>query len=465
MKTLVLVENNLEHDNRVKRHIATMLDLGHQVKVIGVALPNATPGYRREGMEMIFWPQPEITLQAARLRELAQRTMLTGFIFRAFPGALASLESHARLGPLSRRIQQKQIDCSWWAPFWDAVCKEGIEPLQEHRSLMAYVEYMLYWAEFTVPHEAECVYCNDLPSLLAGVAHKLRHGSRLIYDAHEIYYDIVPGAHSRSWKQTMAILENYLSWQADCVIGVSESHAALMRQTYTLVRKVLCVPNCFGMGQEVAPPPPRSPETPLRVYYHGASDAWRGLSKMVRGLALVPDVVLVLRCYPSEPLEEARRLAQTLGIAERVKILPLVPPERMIDAIRAEADVGIHACEPPTALNIKVGLSNKFIEYLMAGIPVITAPLEEQARIVRQYDAGYVLPDNSPEEIGRALLWMKANLGRVPEMGQRAYQAGLENFSWQPIRSTLTEAFTETQNDDLDRRHLATVDGRQLGAA
>jgi glycosyltransferase involved in cell wall biosynthesis len=468
MRTLVLIDNNLEQDNRVKRHIAAMLEWGQRVTVIADPLPSATPGMKHDRMQMIFWPQPEITLQGRHLRDLALRTKTLGFIFRAFPAALANLEHHARLGPMSRRIQQQQIACSRWDRFRGFVCREDLDPLTEHRSLMAYFEYMLNWAHFTVQREADLVYCNDLPSLLAGVAHKLCHGSRLIFDAHEIYYDMVPGALSRSFKESMAILESSLAWLADCVLGVSESHADWMRRTYDLARQVLCVPNCFGMGQAVDPPPERVPGTPLRIYYHGASDPYRGLTKLVRGLALVSDVDLVLRCPPSATLTEAREIAQTLGIASRVHFLPLVPPERMIEAIRAEGDVGIHACEPPTALNIKVGLTNKFIEYLMAGIPVITAPLEEQALIVRQYDIGYVLPDNTPEEIARSLTWAKANRDRLPALGQRAYRAGVERFSWPAIRRTLAEAFTESfthERQSIPPGHQPRLDGGKLAAA
>lgn len=467
-KTLVLIDNNLERDNRVKRHIAAMLDAGQRVTVVAEPLPSATPGMKRDGMEMVFWMQPETTLQPRHLKDLALRTKTLGFVFQAFPGLFADPESFEQLGAISRRIQQRQIACSWWDRFRDAICREDMDPLTEHRSLMQYFEYLLNWAHFTVRHDADIVYCNDLPTLLAGVAHKLCHGSRLIYDAHEIYYDMVPGALSRSWKQAMAILERSLSWVADCVIGVSDSHADWMRDTYSLVRKVLCVPNCFGMGQAVSPPATRAPASPLRIYYHGASDPYRGLTKLVRAVALVKDVVLVLRCPPSATLDEARRLALELAIGERVQFLPLVPPEQMIDAIRAEGDVGIHACEPPTALNIKVGLTNKFIEYLMAGIPVITAPLEEQARIVRDHDIGYVLPDNTPEQIARSLDWAKTNRPRLAEMGARAYRAGVARFSWSSIRQTLAEAFTECSIHDRKRNDPAAdagLDGKQLAAA
>jgi glycosyltransferase involved in cell wall biosynthesis len=441
MKTLVLIDNNLERDNRVKRHIGAMLDWGQRVTVLAEPLPSAARGMARDGMEMIFRAQPEIWLQARRLRELAFHTKTLGLVFRAFPGAFAEVASHERLGPMSRRIQQQQIACSWWDAFRACTCREDLDPLTEHRSLMAYFEYLLNWAYDVVQYDADVVYCNDLPTLLAGAAHKLCRGSRLIYDAHEIYYDMVPGALTRSWKQSMALLEMNLSWLADAIIGVSQSHADWMRQTYCLARRVLCVPNCFGMGQEVAPPSERRPATPLRIYYHGASDPYRGLTNLVRGVAQVDGVVLVLRCPESATLSQARELAQELGIAPRVQFLPLVPPEQMIDAIRAEADVGIHACDPPTALNIKVGLTNKFIEYLMAGIPVITAPLLEQARIVRNHDIGYVLADNTPQEIARSLEWAKSQRGQLPAMGQRAYRAGVENFSWAPIRATLAEAF------------------------
>lgn len=439
-KAIVLIDNNLEHDNRVKRHVTTLLNLGHEVTVIAAPIPSAVPGLAHDRLKVIFWPPPDYTAEPHIVRRLAQAAGVAGYVFQAFPAAFAAHANAPRLAPVSEQIQARQLGCSWWAPFRGHISKAGTNPDDDRRATLVYFEHMLSWACFTRRHEADLIYCNDLPSLLAGVAHKLRYKSRLVYDAHEIYYDMAPGAHSRLWKESMALLEMHLAGQADSVIGVSESHAEWMRRTYTLAPAVRCVPNVFGMGQEVGPPPPRAVQLPLRVYYHGASDQWRGLDNLTRAIALVPDAQLVLRCYPSPTLEGVKALAADLGVADRVKVLPLVKPDQMIEAIRAEADVGIHACEPPTALNIKVGLSNKFIEYLMAGIPIITAPLDEQARIVREYELGCVLPDNSPAEIARALRWMIDRRAEMPAMGARAYQAANRRFSWKTIRQTLETA-------------------------
>jgi glycosyltransferase involved in cell wall biosynthesis len=441
MHILVLAETNLETDTRMKRHLRALLEMGQQVTALLLSDSDSAAGLDAEGLRVLHWRCPEITLRADVVQPLAARLGLTQFLLQAFPGALAP-RAFAQLGKLCERIQAHQLDDARWQELHQSVCKEGVEPREDYEGLCRSFEVMLLWADFACQQPADCVYCVDLPTLLAGVAHKQKYGSRLLFDAHEIYCDMAPGAQTRLFKQAFALLEGQLARHADCVFGVSELHAEWMRHTYELpAERVRCVPNCFALGQTVGPPPLRRPANPLRLYYHGNGDPFRGLDTITRAVARVPGIHLVLRCPPSPTMEEVRQLAGDLGMMERFKVLPLVPPDQMIAAIRAEADVGIHiTLDRPLSLTLKVALTNKFIEYLVAGIPVLTAPLEEQARLVREHDIGFVLPGNSVEAVRCGLLWMLENRERLPEMGQRAHQVGAARFSWQNIRRTLVQA-------------------------
>jgi glycosyltransferase involved in cell wall biosynthesis len=442
MHTLVLAETNLETDTRMKRHIRALLELGQPVTACLLLEPTSAAGLEAEGLHVLPWQGQEITQRADVVQQLAARLGLSRFLVRAFPGALAPRAFFERLGPLSARIQECQLQDARWQELHQSVCKEVMDPREDYEALCRVFEVLLQWADFACQQPADCVYCVDLPTLPAGVAHKLKYGSRLIFDAHEIYCDMAPGLQSRLFKQAFALLEWQLVGLADCVLGVSESHVEWMRRTYDLpADKVRCVPNCFALGQTVAPPPPRTPGKPLRLYYHGNSDPFRGLDTITRAVATAPEIHLVLRCPPSPTLDEVQRLAGELGMADRLKVLPLVKPDQMIAAIRAEADVGIHiTLDRPLSLTLKVALTNKFIEYLAAGIPVLTAPLEEQARLVREHDIGYVLPGNSVEAVRCGLLWMLENRDRLSEMGLRAHQVGVAHFGWDSIRQTLIQA-------------------------
>lgn len=442
MKTLLLVENNLGRDTRMKRHVTALLELGHEVTVLASPYPDATPGMTADGLDIQMWRCPEITLHSASMRRLAREAGVIDYVFKAFPAALIAPRSYDLLEPLSRIAQRGQMASPRWDGFRAPVCKPDLPPQEDCKSLACFFEFMLHWAAEALRHPADLVYCVDLPTLLAGLAHKRKYGSTLVYDAHEVYYDMAPGMYTLLWKQGLALLELHLADAADWVIGVSESHASWMRRTYGLnPEKVLCVPNCFAMGEDVPPPPRRVPHTPLRIYYHGSSDPYRGLGAIARAVAAEPTTQLILRCPPSEAIDEVRQVAQSLQVQDRIKILPLVPPDQMIDAIRAEADVGIHVTvDMPLAVNLKVALTNKFIEYLLAGIPIITAPLEEQERIVREHDVGCVLADNSVDAIRAGLREMVRRRDELPTLQARAYAAGVKRFSWKSIRAVLTRA-------------------------
>jgi glycosyltransferase involved in cell wall biosynthesis len=80
---------------------------------------------------------------------------------------------------------------------------------------------------------------------------------------------------------------------------------------------------------------------------------------------------------------EIMRRAASLGIAERVRILPVVSREAMLDRT-AECDLGL-ALMPPAGADINestmAGASNKAFEYLACGVPLLVTNLDDWRRI------------------------------------------------------------------------------------
>src|SRR5689334_21386473 len=117
MKTLLLVENNLGRDTRMKRHITALLELGHEVTVLASPYPDATPGMTADGLDIRMWRCPEITLRSEATRRLARDAGVVDYVFKAFPAALVSPGSYDLLEPLSRRAQRRQMESPRWEGF------------------------------------------------------------------------------------------------------------------------------------------------------------------------------------------------------------------------------------------------------------------------------------------------------------------------------------------------------------
>ncbi|MHC9540246.1 MAG: glycosyltransferase [Vulcanimicrobiota bacterium] len=441
MKILLLIDNNLKNDSRVMRHINLMLDCGAEVEVVALPIPDNTCSLSREGLNVDFFPSPPITIDPVVIRKLAEKLGVWHLLWRAWPG----ISTHHEYAPLMKKhyskIQEKQLSLDHWKDFRASIAKKDVKDYEEHQGLNYTFEFFLKWAEYTLNFPADIVYCNDLRTLICGVAHKRKFRSRLVYDAHEIFCDIVPGYHSRVWKDSMALYEHSLIRNADSVIGVSESHVAWMGKTHGVWEKVRSIPNCPVRDKSLSLSEKKF-SLPLRIYYHGASDRSRNILHIIKAVNQFPDLELVMRCVESDHLQELKEFVCNSNISNNVHFLELVPSSRIVAASHDDGDIGIVLCDIQPCLNSSVGLANKFIEYMMAGLPIITCPIKEQVRVVEEYGIGYVLKDNTVESVKKAFEFMLSHRDRLAEMSVNSYKAGITLFDWEAYSDKLWKAIT-----------------------
>src|SRR5205823_11753156 len=127
---------------------------------------------------------------------------------------------------------------------------------------------------------------------------------------------------------------------------------------------------------------------------------------------------------------ELEALASREGIADRVKILPPVPYEELLEWT-ASADIGLIVYSPDQSLNVKMCLPNKLFEYLMVGLPVLATPLDAVTDILRSYNVGRVVPSLNPEDIGVAINEMLAEQDTLASMRRNALEAVQHDLCWE----------------------------------
>ena len=69
----------------------------------------------------------------------------------------------------------------------------------------------------------------------------------------------------------------------------------------------------------------------------------------------------------------------------------------------AKAWVGLAITES-ISLNFELSVSNKIFEYAAAGLPVIMSNIPEHRYLNSKYDFGIILPNDTAEEIAKAVL-------------------------------------------------------------
>jgi glycosyltransferase involved in cell wall biosynthesis len=132
------------------------------------------------------------------------------------------------------------------------------------------------------------------------------------------------------------------------------------------------------------------------------------------------------------------RLAQTLGIAEKVRFWGRLPRERVLE-ILPECDVLVHP-----SLHDSGGWV--CLEAMAAGCPVICLDLAGPALQVTE-DTGFKVPATTPEQVAsdlmQAMLWLANN----PDLRKRMAEAGqkrvAEHFEWDKKGEWIREVYEE----------------------
>ncbi|KGN40908.1 glycosyltransferase family 4 protein [Knoellia aerolata] len=270
---------------------------------------------------------------------------------------------------------------------------------------------------------------------------------KVIYDAHEF----IPGVPVVAPRKlaAYAALEREFIHSADHVITVSPSLAALLVAEHGLHRTpsvVLNAPvedrgelNVIGVREVCG----LGPDVPLLVYGGGVHEA-RGVHTAVEALADLPGVHLVVvvkrRSYVTQDLDER---AKRIGASDRLHFAPFVP-FALVPRYLSSATIGLSPLL--RAVNHDVAITNKFCEYLNAGLPIVTSDTPEQAALVEDLDLGAVHRADDPADLARAVTDV---LGRVEQLRTRiSSDSALQTrFSWRVQAELLREVYATLLGD------------------
>jgi glycosyltransferase involved in cell wall biosynthesis len=298
------------------------------------------------------------------------------------------------------------------------------------------------------------VQVHTLPDFLLWAALPARRrGARLVFDMHEIFPEFAlskfPGLAGRVLERVARAIERWARRGADLTITVNRPIDELLSQRpidrptqeRRLVLHNTADPADFGNG--LLTPQQQEPEDrdrPLELVYHGTLTRLYGLDLAVLGAleARQRGIPVRLTVIGNGPDREALgRLAARHGGADVVRFeAPL--PQAALPARLGSCDAGV----VPTRLDAmtRYSLSNKLLEYVHLGIPIIAARLPSYAGYLAEDAAWYWTPGD-PGDLARAILAFAAS--SAGERAHRVEQArqGVAPFAWSRERERLLSAY------------------------
>jgi len=299
-------------------------------------------------------------------------------------------------------------------------------------------------------HGLRVVHVHTLPDFLVwAAAPARRRGARVILDLHEIFPEFTaskyPGLLGRLATRIARVLERDARRRADVTITVNRPIEALLAtRDIGRVERVVLVHNSadpadFG--------PPRLPDIEpragrLELVYHGTLTSLYGVDVAVRGVALAatsgaPVHFTILGDGPER--HALARLVSDIG-ADLVVTFEAPIPQRALRERLCRADAGI----VPTRLDgmTRYSLSNKLLEYVHLGIPVLAARLPSYAHYLGEDSAWYWTPGD-PADLAQAIQRLAA--ASMEERRDRATRAqhNLEAIAWPHERARLEAVYRD----------------------
>jgi glycosyltransferase involved in cell wall biosynthesis len=282
----------------------------------------------------------------------------------------------------------------------------------------------------------DVVHANDLDTLPAARLLARRSRARLVYDAHELYAEF-ESRPPRLHRVAITTLESALARRADAVVTVNEPLRQELQARLRLPRAPFVVLNAPELDREEPPPTPRA--GPLDVVYAGSFGPGRPIGDLLDALELAPNVRLTLRVVrlPASTLDRERAAR---GLGHRLAVADPLPPNEVIAALRW-AQVGV-IFDRPLTRNSELSLPNKFFEYLMAGLAVVTSRLPALGPLVEEKRVGLTFEPGRPAELAAALERLAADRELLATFRHRARQLAVECYNADRQAAALAEAWS-----------------------
>jgi teichuronic acid biosynthesis glycosyltransferase TuaC len=159
----------------------------------------------------------------------------------------------------------------------------------------------------------------------------------------------------------------------------------------------------------------------------GLLDPRKAHDLIIKALPALPDVQLLIAGSGPEK-KNLERLAQELGVADRVTMLGPVPQTELKTYYNA-ADVLVLASS-------REGWANVLLEAMACGTPVVASNVWGTPEVVAAPEAGVLMPERTPQGLVTALATLRAN---YPDHGATRRYA--ERFSWDPTTQGQIDLF------------------------
>jgi glycosyltransferase involved in cell wall biosynthesis len=280
--------------------------------------------------------------------------------------------------------------------------------------------------------DADVYHLHD-PELLRIAGKLKRRGKKVIYDAHEDLPRQLLGKSYLKFKGLISAgFERYENGVVKKLDGVITA-TPFIRDRFLKINPNTLDVNNYPLLREID----MIEDGDLKqnkVCFIGGISKIRGITEVVKAMSLC-DVELDLAGAISADFK--RELEQLEGW-EKVNELGYIDRKTALQ-VKKECFAGLVTFLPlPNHINAQ---PNKIFEYMASGIPVIGSDFPLWRQIIRDNKCGICVDPNKPEEIAKAIMYLKDHPSEAKEMGAKGRKLVSETYNWSAEEKKLVEFY------------------------
>jgi hypothetical protein len=293
-----------------------------------------------------------------------------------------------------------------------------------------YIEYNIKLFFYLLFRKFDAACAVDLDTILPVLLVSVLRRKKRFYDAHE-YFTEVPELIGRP--KTKAIWEKVASFSIPKMTScytVSESISNIFKEKYdTHFEVVRNLPLLLPMRKVI--------KHGKMILYQGAVNQGRGLEQLIDAIEDL-DVQVVIAGY-GDIQHKIKSKVEALGYQYKVILSGYLTPAQLYE-LTPKAFIGYNLLDPGS-LSYYYSLSNKFFDYIHAGVPSLCNSFPEYKLINQQIKVAHLV-DLNTEEIRKSIIYLLENYDYYEELKNNCLHAR-EIFNWQSEQNKLLQIYND----------------------
>ena len=327
----------------------------------------------------------------------------------------------------------------------ERICNIVIKSVNQSKNRIITLFYLF---KIAIHQKTNVIQCNELDSWLVGVLIGRIRRIPVIFDAHEYYPsrldDKVPAILKKSVQKVLKFYMKFLSLFSYRVITVSE----VIKRRYDFLACPVCVIHNYSdelILKKNANIDILSDNYPVLIHT-GLINLSKGLQTIVEGVALLkknyPKILCLFIGKNSDLPENQKKIKQLikeLNISKNIKFVGWIDYEKISEYLETST-IGLIMFDTRITNN-KLGLPQKFFEYLHTGLPVIVPDDCEVGRIVKRFNIGKTVDARDSQNFRIIVNDLVDSIKKNEISREQIKNIAKTEFSWNTEKTLYLEIF------------------------